>query len=124
MPAQRSHKKGKSKNSRGPPLPPPFRFQGARLDWLASHFDAYLTAMYRGRLHIFIPALYDQYWKNFPWRLPIEEEPYPGMAFDDDLFELSTAERIQRDYVVARTNVRIRSYFHQARLARERAAHA
>ncbi|KAJ7429365.1 hypothetical protein B0H11DRAFT_1945156 [Mycena galericulata] len=101
MPAQRSHKKGKSKKSRDPPPPPPFRFQGARLAWLQPQIDAFLTALHRGRLHTFLPDLYERYWKNFPWRLPIEEEPYPGMAFDDDLLELSTTERIQRDYVVA-----------------------
>ncbi|KAJ7441785.1 hypothetical protein B0H11DRAFT_1932713 [Mycena galericulata] len=106
MPAQRSHKKGKSKKSRDPPPPPPFRFQGARLAWLQPQINAFLMALHRGPLHTFLPDLYERYWKNFPWRLPIEEEPYPGMAFDDDLLELSTTERIQRDYVVARTNVR------------------
>ncbi|KAJ7486370.1 hypothetical protein B0H11DRAFT_1913652 [Mycena galericulata] len=104
MPAQRS-KKSKAKKTVTPPPPPPFRFKGARRAWLDPQVDAFITAMQKGSLDTFFRGVFTLYWQTFPWRLPVDQEPFPGMAFDDPDIELSVRDRIERDYIVTRTNV-------------------
>ncbi|KAJ7429712.1 hypothetical protein B0H11DRAFT_1944317 [Mycena galericulata] len=122
-PKRKTTRKGKTKSPLAlPPPPPPFRFQGARLKFLQTHVDTFILASAQGQGHLkaWFITLYDLYWDQFPWRLALDQNPFPGMRIDRDTDVLTSDETSERRRVVVSTQTKIRSFFHHARLMRAR----
>ncbi|KAJ7441778.1 hypothetical protein B0H11DRAFT_2251837 [Mycena galericulata] len=103
-----------------PPPPPPFRFQGARLKFLKQYVADFLALAAGPVQKLWFDNFIPLYWAEFPWRLPIDQDPYVNMPSCHPTDVLDADEICQRAYILARTNVRIRSFFHHARLMRAR----
>ncbi|KAJ6489835.1 hypothetical protein C8R45DRAFT_1096821 [Mycena sanguinolenta] len=53
----------------------PSDFKGARHEFLMYHLPGYTDASKRNDTRNFWPALFHEYWRLYPWRLPLNEEP-------------------------------------------------
>ncbi|KAJ7164819.1 hypothetical protein C8R43DRAFT_1122697 [Mycena crocata] len=100
------------------PRPPPFKFKGARLVFLKNYTDYFAQAKAGNALPQFWDDICSAYWVEFPWRLPIDEEPHDGVPIDDPLVELSAAESSERRYTMTKTRIEIKTFFYRQSLAR------
>ncbi|KAJ6503454.1 hypothetical protein C8R47DRAFT_1210699 [Mycena vitilis] len=104
----------------------PFRFTGQRLDFLNERVAYFHVACDTERIRPFWSILFHDYWVQFPWRLPVHVNPYPGM----NVAQPATAQEIdEREVVVLQTQYRVKAFMwhHRTILRRmqaQAAAHA
>ncbi|KAJ7106098.1 hypothetical protein C8R43DRAFT_963426 [Mycena crocata] len=112
---KRLPKARKARNSL-PPVPPPFRFTGERSTFLRARFNVFVLALESGALATFWPGVYEAYWTNYPWPLPINVDPHAAMRILDRSEELTDAEHAEMRVCVQQTQTRIKAWFYHARL--------
>ncbi|KAJ7684858.1 hypothetical protein DFH06DRAFT_1118514 [Mycena polygramma] len=105
--------------------PEALNFRGERKEFLNRHVDAFQTAADQRQLRVFWIGLFTEYWQNFPWRLPIDQEPHCGMLMHDP----ETHEEVDiRTTIYIKTQARIKAFYfwHRLRIIRraQRAASA
>ncbi|KAJ7028793.1 hypothetical protein C8F04DRAFT_1265546 [Mycena alexandri] len=60
------------------------KFSPEREKFLRRHLEAFYTAGDNGIVRNFWPGLFTAYWDDFPWRLPVDVDPHPGMLVDTE----------------------------------------
>ncbi|KAJ7101170.1 hypothetical protein C8R44DRAFT_888138 [Mycena epipterygia] len=53
----------------------PGAFQGKRLEFMTSQLDTYMEKSQVKKTREFWPLFFHTYWRKFPWRLPLNEDP-------------------------------------------------
>ncbi|KAJ6463068.1 hypothetical protein C8R47DRAFT_1080103, partial [Mycena vitilis] len=103
-------KKGKTKAVANPDAPrrkrgSPSDFQGSRLEFMQSRIPEYLKASKKKTTRDFWAEFMHDYWRLYPWRVPLDQEPPPGAdlppkdaeaafkALDKDLTEEEEEEK-------------------------------
>ncbi|KAJ7430403.1 hypothetical protein FB451DRAFT_1199098 [Mycena latifolia] len=84
-----------------------FSFQGQRAEFLSSRLNTFFASLDKSRLRQFWPVLFDEYWKLFPWRLPVDEEPHCAMLIDGVNCELRVNEWEWRHQIITRTETKL-----------------
>ncbi|KAJ7019261.1 hypothetical protein C8F04DRAFT_1276504 [Mycena alexandri] len=112
---------GDARKKRGTPSD----FQGARMEFLKANLDAYAEHSKKKTLITeFWPQLFHSYWRLFPWRLPLTEEPAPGCAADPNAAEaafkavdlnLTEAEQAEKSKVQTDIKAKIKRWFNRQR---------
>ncbi|KAJ7085999.1 hypothetical protein B0H15DRAFT_950596 [Mycena belliarum] len=95
---------------------PGYHFSPQRAVFLKARVGDYLTALGNGRTPRFWTETFHAYWRHFPWRLPIDEDPHCAMLIDGVNVDLKSTEWEWRYQVVERTQMKIRSYFFRQRI--------
>ncbi|KAJ6472929.1 hypothetical protein C8R47DRAFT_1067216 [Mycena vitilis] len=93
--------------------PEALNFRGERKEFLDRHIDAFQTATDQRQLRSFWIALFTEYWQNFPWRLPIDQEPHCGMLMHNPE---SYEEVDLRTAIYIKTQARIKAFYFWHRL--------
>ncbi|KAJ6487272.1 hypothetical protein C8R47DRAFT_1071341 [Mycena vitilis] len=113
MPAERTKKSKKAKKT----YAPPFRFEGARLEFLETYTEGFMehVAVEGALRRRFWPILLNDYWSRFPWRLPIDCEPHESMNDPVPMDLPPTREEAEhRMAIIIGTESRIKCfYFHK-----------
>ncbi|KAF8184375.1 hypothetical protein K438DRAFT_1766448 [Mycena galopus ATCC 62051] len=112
-------------------------FKGARLEFLTSKIPEYLAAgKRRGKevktdgFPVFWPQLFAEYWRRFPWDLPLDKEPDPGTGegeepapnTPDDVFEalglnMTEEEQEKRGKIQTELKAKVKRWFGRQRPA-------
>ncbi|KAJ7512299.1 hypothetical protein B0H11DRAFT_2214103 [Mycena galericulata] len=79
MPKNTKSKKKSSKDDDTPPKKrgQPSEFQGSRLAFMTARLDDYMKYSKDHNTRSFWPPFFHAYWREFPWRVPLNEEPPP-----------------------------------------------
>ncbi|KAJ7119385.1 hypothetical protein C8R46DRAFT_1050813 [Mycena filopes] len=100
-------------------------FSPAREVFLTRFLPGYYDAFERKTLPTeFWPALYSEYWMEFPWRLPFDTDPHCAMTLDVRGEVLSPEDVDAQTATHLITNSKLRAWFHRQRYHRDRLASA
>ncbi|KAJ7141821.1 hypothetical protein C8R46DRAFT_1233528 [Mycena filopes] len=89
--------------------------------WLPGYYDSFQRKTLPTD---FWPALYAEYWSEFPWRLACDTEPHCSMTLDVPGEVLSPEDVDARAATHLITNSKLRAWFHRKRYYRDRLASA
>jgi hypothetical protein len=68
-----------------------------------SKLGGFLEAIRRKELRLFWGSIFEEYWREFPWRLAITRDPHPHMVIDAGSAMLSDQEVDRRTLVIMTT---------------------
>ncbi|KAJ7734407.1 hypothetical protein B0H16DRAFT_1731756 [Mycena metata] len=94
----------------------PFTFTGAREIFLRERTPAFFEAFTKGKLPEFWRGVFEDYWRYFPWRLPIDLDPHCAMDVDFPGERLSREDIDKRTAILITTQMRVKSWFFHKRL--------
>jgi hypothetical protein len=68
-------------------------FRGMREDFLVSKLPEYFAKSKEGKTRKFWPELMAEYWRMFPWRLPLNVDPEPE---DGPMHEVLSLDEVEQ----------------------------
>ncbi|KAJ7734859.1 hypothetical protein B0H16DRAFT_1731617 [Mycena metata] len=103
----------------------PSDFQGAQMEFLRSNLDAYAEHSKKKTLiRDFWPSLFHDYWRLFPWRLPLTEDPPAGCPPEPNASEaafkaldlnLTEAQQAEKSKIQTEIKGKIKRWFNRQR---------
>ncbi|KAJ6467022.1 hypothetical protein C8R45DRAFT_1106437 [Mycena sanguinolenta] len=87
-------------------------FHSKQLEFLQSMVDKYCVQSDEGATRTWWKEVWEPYWKQFPWDLPLDQEPPEDLAgYDKPDSELSEEEKARKAKVITDTEAKIKRWF-------------